>query len=84
MKKYAKPYKIVSIILSVILCIAIALSLFSATIISGAKMYLISDKFDAYVESTDLSSLTFIYNGEKITLENFVNRQVLLYSFQKY
>lgn len=76
MKKYAKPYKIVSIILSVILCIAIVFSLFSATIISGAKVYLISDKFDAYVESTDLSSLKFIYNGEKITLEKFVKDYV--------
>ena len=47
MKKYAKPYKIVSIILSVVICIALAVSLFCATIISAGKAYLISDKFDA-------------------------------------
>ena len=76
MKKYAKPYKIISIVISIIVCIALSLSLLAATIISGAKMYLISDKFDAQIESADLSSLTFIYNGEKITLERYVKEYV--------
>lgn len=76
MKKYAKPYKIVSIILSVIICICLAVSLFCATIISGAKVYLISDKFDAQIESMDLSSLKFIHNGEKITLDKYVKNYV--------
>lgn len=76
MKKYAKPYKIVSIILSVVICIALAVSLFCATIISAAKVYLISDQFDAQIESMDLSSLTFIYNGEKVTLDKYVKNYV--------
>ncbi len=76
MKKYAKPYKIISVVLSVIICIALSVSLFSATIINGAKMYLTSDKFDAQIESTDLAPLIFIYNGEKITLEKFVKDYV--------
>ena len=76
MKKYAKPYKIVSIILSVVICIALAVSLFCATIISAGKAYLISDKFDAQIESMDLSSLTFIYNGEKVTLDKYVKNYV--------
>ncbi len=76
MKKCAKPYKIISIILSVIVCIALSVSLLGATIISGAKVYLISDKFDAQIESADLSTLTFVYNGEKITLEKYVKDYV--------
>lgn len=76
MKKYAKPYKIVSIILSVVICIALAVSLFCATIISAGKAYLISDKFDAQIESMDLSSLTFIYNGEKVALDKYVKNYV--------
>ena len=76
MKKCAKPYKIVSIILSVILSVCLAVSLFCATIISAGKAYLISDKFDAQIESMDLSSLTFIYNGEKVTLDKYVKNYV--------
>ncbi len=76
MKKYAKPYKIVSIILSVVICICLAVSLFCATVISGAKVYLISDEFDAQIESMDLSSLTFVHNGEKITLDKYVKNYV--------
>ncbi len=76
MKKYAKPYRIVSVILSVILSVCIAISLFGATIINGAKVYLISDKFDAQIESMDLASLKFIYNGEKITLDKYVKDYV--------
>ncbi len=76
MKKYAKPYKIISIILSVIICICIAVSLFCATIISAGKAYLISDKFDAQIESMDLSFLTFVYNGEKVTLDKYVKNYV--------
>ncbi|MBR5246551.1 MAG: hypothetical protein IKV25_04180 [Clostridia bacterium] len=72
MKINKKAYEIISIILSCLLCIAIAFSLLGATLISGAKTYLVSDKFDAQIESMDLSSLTFVYNGEEITLERYV------------
>ncbi|MBO5333551.1 MAG: hypothetical protein J6B37_05495 [Clostridia bacterium] len=72
MKKYEKVYKIVSIVLSALLCVALAFSLFGATIISVGRDYLSSEKFDAQIESTDLSSLTFSHNGEEITLDKFV------------
>lgn len=76
MKKYAKPYRIVSVILSVILSVCIAISLFGATIINGAKVYLNSDRFDAQIESMDLASLKFEYNDEKITLDKYVKDYV--------
>lgn len=76
MKKFAKPYKIISVVLSIILCICTAISLFGATIINGAHVHLTSDKFDAQIESMDLASLKFIYNGEKITLEKYVKDYV--------
>lgn len=76
MKKFEKPYKIISVVLSIIICICLAISLFCATTISAAKVYLTSDKFDAQIESMDLVSLKFIHNGEKITLDKYVKDYV--------
>ncbi len=72
MKKYEKVYKITSLILSVLLCVALAVSLLGATLISVGREYLSSQKFDAQIERMDLSSLTFSHNGEEITLDKFV------------
>lgn len=72
MKLNGKIYKIVSVILSLLLCVAIAFSLIGATLISVGRDYLSSEKFDAQIESMDLSSLTFVYNGEEMTLEKYV------------
>ena len=74
--KKAKIIKIISVILSVVLSVALALSLASATLISVARDYFSSQEFDAMVYNTDLSTMKFIYNGEKMTLEKFVKDYV--------
>ena len=74
--KNAKIIKIISVILSVVLSVALAISLASATLISVARDYFSSQEFDSMVYNTDLSTMKFIYNGEKMTLERFVKDYV--------
>ena len=74
--KNAKIIKIISVILSVVLSVALAISLASATLISVARDYFSSQEFDSMVYNTDLSTMKFLYNGEKMTLEKFVKDYV--------
>ncbi len=72
----AKNFKIISVLLSVVISVALIFTSVATIILSTGREYLNSSKFDAQVENTDLASLTFIYNGEKITLENYVKDYV--------
>lgn len=71
-----KSFKFISILLSVILSIALIFTSVATILLSTGREYLNSSKFDTQVENTDLASLTFIYNGEKITLEDYVKDYV--------
>lgn len=71
-----KNFKLISGVLSVIISIALIFTSFAAIVLSTGREYLNSSKFDAQVENTDLASLTFIYNGKKITLENYIKDYV--------
>jgi hypothetical protein len=74
--KSKKTIKIISIILSVVLSVALSLSLVATTLISVGRDYFTSQEFDYMVDSTDLATMKFVYNGEKITLEKFVKKYV--------
>lgn len=71
-----KNFKIISVVLSVIISIALIFTSVSAILLSATREYFVSSKFNLQIQNTDLSSLTFIYNGRKITLENYVKEYV--------
>ena len=71
-----KNFKLISVVLSVIISIALIFTSVAAIVLSTGREHLNSSKFDAQVENTDLASLTFIYNGKKITLEEYVKDYV--------
>lgn len=71
-----KNFKFISVVLSVIISIALIFTSVAAIVLSTGREYLNSSKFDAQVENTDLASLTFIHNGKKITLEDYVKDYV--------
>lgn len=68
--------KIISIILSVVLSVALSFTLVTTTLISVGRDYFASQEFDYMVDNTDLATMKFVYNGEKITLEKFVKNYV--------
>ncbi len=71
-----KNYKLISVLLSVVVSVVLVFSSVASVLLSTAREYFASSKFDVQVKNTDLSSLTFIYNGEKITLESYVKDYV--------
>ena len=75
MKKKTKK-RVISIVISVVLSVALCYGLISLTVLSVTREYLISDEFNFTIENTDLATLNFVYNGEKITLEKYVKDYV--------
>lgn len=71
-----KSFKFISVIISVIISVVLIFTTTATILLSTGRDYLNSSKFDIQVENTDLSSLKFIYNGEKITLEKYVKDYV--------
>ena len=74
--KKRKILKVISAVLSVVLSVALALSLVTTTLLSVGRDYLTSQEFNSMIDSTDLATMKFTYNGEKITLEKFVKDYV--------
>ena len=75
-EKKTKVLKIVSVVLSIVISIALALSLIALTVLSVGREYFTSDEFNSMVDSTDLATMKFVHNGEKITLEKYVKKYV--------
>ena len=71
-----KKFKLASVLLSVLLSVVLVFTATATILLSTTREYLNSSKFATQIDNTDLSSLTFIYNGEKITLENYVKDYV--------
>ena len=71
-----KNFKIISVVFSIIISIVLIFTSVSAILLSATREYFVSSKFNLQIQNTDLSSLTFIYNGKKITLENYVKDYV--------
>ena len=74
--KKQKIFKVISVVLSAVLSIALALSLVITTFLSVGRDYLTSQEFNSMIDSTDLATMKFTYNDEKITLEKFVKDYV--------
>ncbi len=74
--KASKIKTIVFAVLSVILCVCLAGVLVVTTLMYDARSYLTSQEFSDKIDTTDLSTLTFVRNDEKITLEQFVKDYV--------
>ncbi len=71
-----KNFKIISAVFSIIISLVLIFTSVSAILLSATREYFVSSKFNLQIQNTDLSSLTFIYNGRKITLENYVKEYV--------
>ena len=65
--------------ISIILVITATVSMLGATLISVARDYLQSEQFTTQIETTDLSSVKFIVNGEKITVLDFARARASEY-----
>lgn len=74
--KTKKIIKIISAVLSVLLSVTLSLSLVTTTLISVGRDYFVSQEFDYMIDNTDLGTMEFTYNGEKITLEQYVKDYV--------
>ena len=58
-------------VISIILVLASTVSLLGATLISVARDYLQSEQFTEQIETTDLSTVKFMINGERVTVLEF-------------
>ncbi len=76
MKKNRTLTRIISIVLSVVLSIALCFSLIGLTITSVTRSYFTSDTFKTTIENTDLATLTFYADDEKVTLDQYVKNYV--------
>ena len=71
-----KTFKLISVLLSVVISVVLTFTSVATILLSTGREYLNSSEFDTQVENTDLASLTFIHNGKKITLEDYVKDYV--------
>ena len=58
-------------VISIILVLASTVSLLGATLINVARDYLQSEQFTEQIETTDLSTVKFMINGERVTVLEF-------------
>ncbi len=64
--------KIIQIIISIALCIASTVSMLGATLITVARDYLQSEQFQTQIDTTDLGTVRFMMNGQKITINDYI------------
>lgn len=70
---------ILKIIVSIVLVVASTVSLLGATLISVARDYLQSEQFIEQIETTDLSTVKFMIDGEKVTVIDFAREKASEY-----
>lgn len=75
-KTKTKAYNIFSVVLSVVLCVALAVTLLCATAIKEEREYLTSSKFEGQIQSMKPGEIKFISNGEKVTLQDYLTKYV--------
>ncbi len=76
MKKNKTLIRIISIVLSVVLSFALCFSLIGLTITGVSRSYFTSETFKSTIENTDLATLTFYADDEKVTLDQYVKNYV--------
>lgn len=64
--------KILKTVISIVLVVAATVSMLGATLINVARDYLRSEQFTEQIETTDLSSVKFVVNNEKVTVLDFI------------
>lgn len=70
-KTVKRILNIFKIVISIILAVASTVSLLGATLISVARDYLQSEQFTEQIETTDLSTVKFMIDGQKVTVLDF-------------
>lgn len=60
-------------VISVILCVTAVGSALFATALKGVRAYFSSDEFYSQIEETDLETVTFTVNGQKVTVSEYVS-----------
>ncbi len=70
---------ILKTVVSIVLVVASTVSLLGATLISVARDYLQSEQFTTQIETTDLSTVKFMIDGEKITVLDFAREKASNY-----
>ena len=70
-KTVKRILNILKTVISIILAVASTVSLLGATLISVARDYLQSEQFTEQIETTDLSTVKFMINNEKVTVIDF-------------
>ncbi len=76
-------WNVISAIISIVLCVAIGLSLLMATMMKEQREYLASEGLRNQIQSTKLDEIKFIKNGEKMTLMDYLTGKVEDYVAQK-
>lgn len=71
---------IIRICLSVILCIVIAVSLFSATAVKATREYLGSEELYQQIESADIGTVKFTVNGKTAAVSDLVSGYIEQYT----
>lgn len=70
-KTVKRILNILKTVISIILVVASTVSLLGATLISVARDYLQSEQFTEQIETTDLSTVKFMIDGQKVTVLDF-------------
>lgn len=70
-KTVERILNILKTVISIILAVASTVSLLGATLISVARDYLQSEQFTEQIETTDLSTVKFMIDGQKVTVLDF-------------
>lgn len=70
-KTVKRILNILKTVISIILAVASSVSLLGATLISVARDYLQSEQFTEQIETTDLSTVKFMIDGQKVTVLDF-------------
>ena len=76
-------WNIFSTVISIILCVAIGISLLMGTMTKKQREYLASDDLKTQIENTKLNDIKFIMDGKKITLVDYLANKVEEYVEKK-
>lgn len=71
--------KILKTVISIVLVAASTVSMLGATLINVGRDYLESEEFHNQIDTTDLGTVKFLVNGEKITVNEYARAMIAIY-----
>ena len=71
--------KILKTVISIVLVAASTVSILGATLINVGRDYLESEEFHNQIDTTDLGTVKFLVNGEKITVNEYARAMIAIY-----